>query len=94
MTQERGFRLEARVIRVKGVCNAGHCVGDALPVSARDTAGMCGYLYHAAFPFVVMLQFGGALPWSDDDSVELDCPDKENLVTLRLSRVRGSAGPN
>ena len=84
MKPEKGLPLTAHVVSVKGTCNAGHCVGDAIRVSARNTNGMCGYLYYAAFPYIVMLQFGGSFPWESVPKVELECPDKDNLVTIRL----------
>jgi uncharacterized repeat protein (TIGR04076 family) len=91
---EKGFRVVARVSRIKGTCKAGYNVGDEICISARNTAGMCGYLYHAAFPYILMLQFGGTFPWGDPDEVELECPDKENLLTIRLRRIglRQTAG--
>jgi uncharacterized repeat protein (TIGR04076 family) len=82
MTPERGHRVQATVKCIKGTCNAGHKVGDVINPSARDTAGMCGYLYHAAHPTILMLQFGGSVPWGD--TVELQCPDTVNLLTLDL----------
>jgi uncharacterized repeat protein (TIGR04076 family) len=86
MNQEKGHRVVAHVVCQKGNCNAGHSAGSEIQVSARDTGGLCGYLYHAAFPYILMLQFGGRFPWGDPDVIELDCPDKENQVTIRLRR--------
>ena len=87
MNAERGHRVTATVKCIKGVCNAGHKVGDVLNVSARDTAGMCGYLYHAAHPAILMLQFGGNVPWQESGVVELNCPDPVNLLSIELKRV-------
>lgn len=84
---ERGHPVRATVKCIKGTCNAGHKVGDVMNVSARNTAGMCGYLYHAAHPAILMLQFGGSVPWGPADTVELQCPDTLNLLTLELRRV-------
>jgi uncharacterized repeat protein (TIGR04076 family) len=94
MNVEKGFRLEAEIVAIKGTCNAGHRVGDRILLSARNTGGLCGYLYHAAFPYILMLQFGGAFPWDAHGVVELDCPDKENLLTVRLRRMEGPGSPN
>ena len=88
MEPERGHRIAATVKCIKGTCNAGHKVGDVMNVSARNTAGMCGYLYHAAHPAILMLQFGGSVPWGPSDTVELHCPDPLNLLTVELKRVR------
>jgi uncharacterized repeat protein (TIGR04076 family) len=88
MEPERGHRVTATVKCIKGTCNAGHKVGDVMHVSARNTAGMCGYLYHATHPTILMLQFGGNVPWGPSDTVELQCPDTVNLLTVELKRVR------
>jgi len=88
MEPERGHRVTATVKCIKGTCNAGHRVGDVIDVSARNTAGMCGYLYHAAHPTILMLQFGGNVPWGPSDTVELHCPDPLNLLTVELKRAR------
>jgi len=87
MNPERGNPVRATVTCIKGTCNAGHKVGDVMNVSARNTAGMCGYLYHAAHPAILMLQFGGSVPWGAPDTVELQCPDTLNLLTLKLTRM-------
>ncbi|ACA14681.1 hypothetical protein M446_0096 [Methylobacterium sp. 4-46] len=87
MNREKGHPVQATVTCIRGTCNAGHRVGDVLPVSARNTAGMCGYLYHAAHPAILMLQFGGAVPWGPADRVVLNCPDPVNLLTVELRRL-------
>jgi uncharacterized repeat protein (TIGR04076 family) len=73
---------------VKGNCSWGHKVGDTFEVSAHDTAGLCGFLYHDIFPYVVMLQFGGGFPetWGGPESVELECMDRWNAVKIELRR--------
>jgi uncharacterized repeat protein (TIGR04076 family) len=75
---------------VKGSCSAGHCIGDEIELSGHDTGGLCGFLYHQAFPYIIMLQFGGGFPpdWGNPDVVEIDCMDKANAVTLELQRMR------
>jgi uncharacterized repeat protein (TIGR04076 family) len=88
MMPEKGYPVVAVVKSLKGTCHACHSVGDAIRVSARNTGGLCGYLYHAAFPSILLLQFGGAFPWDDPDAIEVDCPDKSNLLTIELRRIR------
>jgi uncharacterized repeat protein (TIGR04076 family) len=85
-----GYRVIGTIKGVKGFCNAGHNVGDQLELSAHSAGGLCGFLYHDAFPYVLMLQFGGGFPadWGDPDVIELDCMDKVNTVTIELRRVR------
>jgi len=85
-----GYRVVGTIKRVKGTCSAGHKVGDRLELSGHSTGGLCGFLYHSVFPYVIMLQFGGGFPaeWGDPDAVEVDCVDKTNAVTIELRRVR------
>lgn len=88
MVPERGYPVVATVKSIKGTCNACHRIGDMIPVSARNPGGLCGYLYFTSFPSILLLQFGGNYPWDDPDCVELDCPDKNNQVTIELRRIR------
>ncbi len=90
MQEEKGYRVLGTIKSVTGTCAAGHKVGDVLSLSARNTGGLCGYLYHSVFPYLVMLQFGGGFPpeWGNPEVVQMDCIDKANLVTIELRRVR------
>jgi uncharacterized repeat protein (TIGR04076 family) len=83
-------RVIATVKSVKGNCSWGHEAGDTFVVDCHDTAGLCGFLYHDIFPYLVMLQFGGGFPeeWGDPDVVTVGCTDRENLVTLELRRQK------
>jgi uncharacterized repeat protein (TIGR04076 family) len=90
MAEQIGYKLLGTIKAVKGTCSAGHKVGDQLELSGHSSGGLCGFFYHAIFPYVVMLQFGGGFPpeWGDPDVVELDCMDKWNLVTMELRRIK------
>ncbi len=85
-----GYRVVGTIKGAKGYCNAGHKVGDELELSGHNAGGLCGFLYNQAFPYIIMLQFGGGFPaeWGNPDVVELDCMDKGNLVTIELKRIR------
>jgi uncharacterized repeat protein (TIGR04076 family) len=87
---EVGFRVVGVIRAAKGSCSAGHQTGDRIELSAHHAGGLCGFLYHQAFPYILMLQFGGGFPaeWGDPDVVELDCLDKANAVTLELRRTK------
>jgi len=78
--------LTAEVISVKGACSAGHKVGDKLELTCWDCGGLCGFFYHDIFPNLSVMQFGGTYPWSSLDELILECPDRENVVTLRIRR--------
>lgn len=85
-----GYRVLGTIKGVKGLCHAGHKAGDEIELDAHQAGGLCGFLYHQAFPYIIMLQFGGGFPpeWGNPDVVELDCMDKANAVTIELRRIR------
>jgi uncharacterized repeat protein (TIGR04076 family) len=85
-----GHRVIGTIKSAKGTCSKGHLPGHQIELSGQDSGGLCGFLYHQAFPYILMLQFGGGFPpeWGDPDVVELDCLDKANVVTIQLRRTR------
>ncbi|MBI5248005.1 MAG: TIGR04076 family protein [Desulfomonile tiedjei] len=84
-----GHRVVGTITGVKGSCNVGHKLGDRLELSGRSSGGLCGFFYHQAFPYIIMLQFGGGFPpeWGGPDVVVLDCIDRANAVTMELRRM-------
>jgi uncharacterized repeat protein (TIGR04076 family) len=78
--------LKAEIINVKGTCNAGHRIGDTFAISCYDTGGLCGFFYHDLFPSLSVMQFGGTYPWSSPDEITVECPDRGNAVTIKLTR--------
>lgn len=85
-----GYRIVGTVKDVKGHCDAGHKAGDQIELSGHNTGGLCGFLYHDIFPYVIMLQFGGGFPaeWGDQDVITMGCMDKINAVQIELRRIR------
>ncbi len=84
-----GNRIAGEIVGIKGSCGWGHKVGDKFEISCHDTAGLCGFFYHDIFPALQMLQFGGSTPWAQDkDVMERECPDRTNVVKIRLTRVK------
>jgi uncharacterized repeat protein (TIGR04076 family) len=81
-----GFRVVATITGVKGHCSAGHAVDDTFEISCHNPDGMCGLCYHHIFPNLETFQFGGSLPWWQGDTIQLQCPDPQNLVVLKLER--------
>jgi uncharacterized repeat protein (TIGR04076 family) len=78
--------MVAEVVSVKGVCSAGHKPGDLLQIGCWDSGGLCGFFYHDIFPNLNVMQFGGKYPWFPADEMTLECPDRQNAVTLRVRR--------
>lgn len=83
-----GYRVSATISGVKGSCSAGHQVGETFEISCHDPGGLCGFFYHDIFPSLSTFQFGGSLPWWQGDSIELQCPDVHNAVTMKLERSK------
>jgi uncharacterized repeat protein (TIGR04076 family) len=83
------YKIIGTIKDVKGHCNANHKKGDTIELSGHDSGGLCGFFYHDIFPSILTLQFGGTFPWSQDpDVVELECPDRYNVVKIELKRIR------
>jgi uncharacterized repeat protein (TIGR04076 family) len=55
-------------------------------ISCYDSGGLCGFFYHDLFPSLNVMQFGGAYPWSSADGFMLECPDRGNAVTIKLTK--------
>ena len=83
-----GYKITATVTGVKGTCGAGHQEGDTFPISCHDPGGLCGFFYHDIFPDLQTFQFGGNLPWWKGDTIQVECPDPNNRVTLELERTK------
>jgi uncharacterized repeat protein (TIGR04076 family) len=83
-----GYKIIGTITDVKGNCNAGHYVGETFEISYHNPAGLCGLFYHDIFPDLSTLQFGGNMPWWEGDTIEVHCPDLDNLVTMRLKRLK------
>jgi len=78
--------LKAEILDVRGECSAGHRKGDTLTVSCYDSGGLCGFFYHDIFPSLSVMQFGGKYPWAPQDKFVIECVDKKNAVTLKITR--------
>ena len=85
-----GHRVVGTITGVKGFCSAGHKAGDQIELSGHSSGGLCGFLYHDIFPYIIMLQFGGGFPaeWGDPDVINMECMDKWNLVAIELRRIK------
>jgi uncharacterized repeat protein (TIGR04076 family) len=81
-----GKKVIGRIISIKGECHAGHKEGDSFDISCHNTAGLCGFFYHDIFPTLSTFQFGGKMPWWEGDTIEVQCPDSNNLVIMELKR--------
>jgi len=85
---ELGYKIIATIIGSEGTCSAGHEVGETFAISCHSPDGLCGWFYHDIFPSLQTFQFGGKLPWWEGDTIQVQCPDKFNLVTMKLERTK------
>ena len=83
-----GYKMVGKIIDAKGKCNAGHKVGETFEISCHNPAGLCGFFYYKIFPNLSTFQFGGAMPWWEGDTIHLQCPDSNNLVTMKVTRSK------
>lgn len=81
-----GQKIKGTITGVKGECNAGHKVGEEFEIGCWNSAGLCGFFYHAIFADLETFQFNGKMPWWEGDTIEVQCPDSWNLVTMKLER--------
>ena len=83
---EYAVTVEVCEIRGKGICPLGHRVGDRFIFGDPD---ICVWANHVLLPFATALRFGGEIPWKNvqKDTIDISCPDPDNTVIFRLSRV-------
>lgn len=80
--------LKGEITSVKGQCNAGagHQKEDTFSISRYDSGGLCGFFFHDLFPSLSVMQFGGKYPWFSQDELIAECPDRHNVVTIKLTK--------
>lgn len=79
--------VTAEVISQKGVCAAGHKVGDRFTIGEQTPSNLCSWVFYCLFPFAQVLKFGGSFPWGKNkDKTTVACPDPDNPVVFELKR--------
>ncbi|MFX0167901.1 MAG: TIGR04076 family protein [Candidatus Hodarchaeota archaeon] len=87
------YRIIARVHELRQQPGKSPCrlykVGEEFDLSKLDErAKICRWAFNSLFPFLTVLEFGGALPWEPDpDRAYVACPDPHNIVVFELRRV-------
>jgi uncharacterized repeat protein (TIGR04076 family) len=77
----------AKVISQRGICEAGHRVGDEFIIGQKTPPGICSWAFYTLFPFAEVLQFGGSFSWEKDPKkATIACPDPANPVIFELRR--------
>jgi uncharacterized repeat protein (TIGR04076 family) len=79
-------KIKATVISMKGDCAAGHKIGDNFEINCYKSGNLCGFFYHSIFPSLQTFEYGGKMPWWQEESLFLSCPDPHNLLTIQIER--------
>jgi uncharacterized repeat protein (TIGR04076 family) len=79
-------RLEITEILFGGECPVGHRVGMSWLIEDGIVhGGICAAAWNAIQPYVVLLRYGGAMPWSGESATSACCPDPANPVVFRIT---------
>ena len=84
-------RVRVKVVFKKGICGAGHKVGQEWIVSNRTPEGICTSAYASICPIIQSLRFGGHIEYPAGSGVmRLGCPDAWNQVVFELSSEKAN----
>ena len=83
--------VKVKVVFKKGVCTAGHEVGDEWIIGRLTPGGMCAMAYHAIYPNIRILQRGGRYEYpAGSGLIRSACTDAWNQVVFELIPVPGT----
>jgi len=83
---EYDVKLKIVDILGSGKCPSEYKKGDEF---SWDDPKLCIWARHSLMPFATALRFGGEAPWKEEDKdiLNISCPDGDNPVVYRLTRV-------
>jgi uncharacterized repeat protein (TIGR04076 family) len=90
-TEDKGYRVVAKVISRQGVCNFGHKVGDEVVFDGETVQGrVCLHALYSFLPKVFAMRYGAEFPWlkENKDVSTHACPDAYNPVVFEIRRKR------
>jgi len=80
-----GHKIIITVVEQTGVCDAGHKQGQQYTYEGK-LPDICPAAWHALYPYLRVLQFGGDLPWEEKGEAYIACPDHKNPVVFKIER--------
>ena len=84
-----GPKISAKVKSKKGFCVAGHEVGDEFILSLLTPEGLCIDACVCLVQNIHNMIRTKDKFWETEDAVAVvECPDKENLVTFELTKIK------
>jgi uncharacterized repeat protein (TIGR04076 family) len=87
------YRVVARILETRDKPSGSPCgihkVGEEFDLTKdEERMKICKWAYNTLFPFIAVLEFGGALPWEPDPKkAVVACPDPHNVVVFELERL-------
>jgi uncharacterized repeat protein (TIGR04076 family) len=83
-------KVKVDVISQEGTCHQGHKVGDSWIVTGKSPEGICLSALAAMYGKISYLQHDAKAPWQKEpkDETKCACPDAENPVVFKLTRLR------
>jgi uncharacterized repeat protein (TIGR04076 family) len=86
------YRVVARISETRNQPSGSPCgihkVGEEFDLTNdEERMKICKWALNTLFPFIAVLEFGGALPWEPDPKKAMvACPDPHNVVVFELER--------
>ncbi|MHA1948975.1 MAG: TIGR04076 family protein [Candidatus Thorarchaeota archaeon] len=84
------FRIVARVTDVRTEAGNNPCefykLGDTFDLTVpEEKEKICRWAYNSMFPIMLILEFGGKLPWEPDPTL-ISCPNPHRTVVFQLDK--------
>ena len=84
------YRILAKVAEVRAETGYTPCdlykIGDEFDLTVpEEKQRICRWAYNSMFPILVILEFGGKLPWEPSPTV-ISCPNPHKAVVFELSK--------
>ncbi len=75
--------VKVEVIEKAGACGSGHEIGECWSIERWTPEGICLSAFCSLLPWIHLSRQGKKPPWT----IDIACPDPENRVVFRLTRV-------
>ena len=67
-------------------CHRGHKPGDSFDFDT-ERGRLCPMAMHAAFPYIDILRYGGAVPNEPEGTARFCCPDPDTLNIFKIEKI-------
>lgn len=81
-------KVQITIKSIQGKCPQGFKVGDTWIIEKNITpSNFCMTAFHAIYPSLRTLRYGGDLPWGEKGVATILCPDHHNPVLYEMKRL-------